>query len=685
MPSRQTTRCGTDRIGMSVQIVRCPVRKFARVGRPCRRSASSARTSGSVSVGRAVAAPRATTSSSIRSSSARCQASRRVVVGERVDRVGERRRPRRRSSPRVPSASSAAPRRSMSSAKRPARSIAPLSTSSSGRTPSKSRCSLLGHRDADEHAVQPARQVPAAQHVELERRAVLGVEPPADAALGDPALDPREVVVVEVEAAADRLAVDEVEHLRRRDPLPRQLDQPRDDAEHRVRLAQRAVGEPHAQVGRADVVGQRVASSSSAVTSPAPNVAWMSGANVSMSGHMTMTSRGSSVGSSSSRCRIASRRTSTWRARPWQAWTCDAAVVRRRAAGARQPRRAAARRAARGRRGRRPGCGRAACRSRCSTGWWWSTCSAAAEHELHLARVAAPRRRAGGWRAASRSGRRSRRTIGAGGAPARSASHSPGDGCRRKRWTSRPAAIARRTCRCPAGRRVRPKSDSARREVERARARRAAARTRPSSALGESGHADPLAQPPPQLGLPARVVGRTPPAPSCPSRRPGADHLRAVQRVAVEQLGEVAQRARGAARGAPGRPSAGPPEVGGERREPRLAEVLLDDLEQRPDRALGRATGRRPASMPEAIATASPTSRRGDGKPTFAHTPSARPGDAPSRSDIRCESQRSMPRVGTATTSGANGSSGGSASRPRSASTRPSARSARWTCSIVVS
>ena len=44
-PSRQTTRCGTERIGTSVQIVRWPVRKFARVGRPCSRSASSARTS----------------------------------------------------------------------------------------------------------------------------------------------------------------------------------------------------------------------------------------------------------------------------------------------------------------------------------------------------------------------------------------------------------------------------------------------------------------------------------------------------------------------------------------------------------------------------------------------------------------------------------------------------------------
>ena len=71
--------------------------------------------------------------------------------------------------------------------------------------------------------------------------------------------------------------------------------------------------------GRAPRRARRASSSST--TSAAPNVAWISGANVSMSGHITITSRGSSVGSSSSRCRIASRRTSTWRARPWQPCT----------------------------------------------------------------------------------------------------------------------------------------------------------------------------------------------------------------------------------------------------------------------------------------------------------------------------------------------------------------------------
>ena len=58
--------------------------------------------------------------------------------------------------------------------------------------------------------------------------------------------------------------------------------------------------------------------------------------------------------------------------------------------------------------------------------------------------------------------------------------------------------------------------------------------------------------------------------------------------------------------------------------------------------------------MPDAAATASPISRRGNGKSTLAQMPSERRSRAG-----RCVSQRSIPRVGTATTSRANGSAGG--------------------------
>ena len=42
MPSRHTTRCGTERIGYMVHTVRVPVRKLARPARPASPSASSA-------------------------------------------------------------------------------------------------------------------------------------------------------------------------------------------------------------------------------------------------------------------------------------------------------------------------------------------------------------------------------------------------------------------------------------------------------------------------------------------------------------------------------------------------------------------------------------------------------------------------------------------------------------------
>ena len=65
--------------------------------------------------------------------------------------------------------------------------------------------------------------------------------------------DAGEVVVVEPEAPADRLAVGQVEHLGGGQALPGQLEQLGDDAEHRVGLAQRAVGQPDAQVRQAVV------------------------------------------------------------------------------------------------------------------------------------------------------------------------------------------------------------------------------------------------------------------------------------------------------------------------------------------------------------------------------------------------------------------------------------------------
>ena len=117
---------------------------------------------------------------------------------------------------------------------------------------------LVGHRDPEQHAVQPGAPGAGRELLELERGAMGGVEPPADPRLRDPLLDARDVVVVEPEAAADGLAVGEVEHLGGGEALVGELEQAAHEAEHGVGLAQRAVGEPHAQVGRAQLLRQVV-------------------------------------------------------------------------------------------------------------------------------------------------------------------------------------------------------------------------------------------------------------------------------------------------------------------------------------------------------------------------------------------------------------------------------------------
>ena len=107
---------------------------------------------------------------------------------------------------------------------------------------------VLGHRHAEQQAVEPEAPGAGRHARELERRAVGGVEPPADAAVAHPLLDLAELVVVEAEAAADGLAAGEVEHLRGGEALAGELEQAGDDPEHGVGLAQRPIGEPDAQV-----------------------------------------------------------------------------------------------------------------------------------------------------------------------------------------------------------------------------------------------------------------------------------------------------------------------------------------------------------------------------------------------------------------------------------------------------
>ena len=237
-------------------------------------------------------------------------------------------------------------------------------------------------------------------------------------------------------------------------------------------------------------------------------------------------------------------------------------------------------------------------------------------------------------------------------------SHNAGDGCSMKTCTSRPTASARSTLRCPAGSRVSPKSDNrAGRSTSPGSSRnRAHAPSTRSAGSGTPIRARSRRQSS-ACQTPSTGSARPSPSPSSPraqartiSGRCSAYRSNSSARCRTV-LNRRARRAGSAA-------SPPPPRCAAKLRShgsPRHPSTTSSKAQTARSGNHGSAS----ASIPDAVATASPTSLRGDGKSTFAHTPSPRPSPAPSRSDIRCASHRSMPRVGTATTSGANGSGNG--------------------------
>ena len=322
---------------------------------------------------------------------------------------------------------------------------------------------VLGHRHAEQQPPQSRLPGAAVDAAEPVARAVGGVEPPADPGLRDPVLQPGQIVVVEPEAPADR-------RRGRRGRAPAR----RSAAARRARAARtrrRAPGWSGAASGRRAGPAGRSAAGRRRPAEASSFVGRLAGAErgldqrrerLDVRAHHDHVAR-LEARSSASACRIASRITSTWRARPWQEWTSierSSGSSSGRASGL--PGSGAPGAAAVGadvgldpaQQRRRPGARRATARRR--------TRAARRPRARAAARARRdPRRRAGGWPAASRSGRR-RGGSGPGrrGAAAATLSHSAAEGCSRNRCTSRCRASARRTCRCPAGSRVSPNSEN---------------------------------------------------------------------------------------------------------------------------------------------------------------------------------------------------------------------------------
>ena len=108
---------------------------------------------------------------------------------------------------------------------------------------------FLRHRRAQQHAIPARPPRVRGESVEPVGRTLRRVETPPHAAVASPLRDLRQVVVVETEATAHRCTSGQVEHLRGGHAAARELEQLREDAQHRVRLSERTVGQTHAQVG----------------------------------------------------------------------------------------------------------------------------------------------------------------------------------------------------------------------------------------------------------------------------------------------------------------------------------------------------------------------------------------------------------------------------------------------------
>ena len=283
--------------------------------------------------------------------------------------------------------------------------------------------------------------------------------------------------------------------------------------------------------------------------------------------------------------------------------------------------------------------------------------------------------RSSGWTGRSAVG--SSRRAAAVAAPSATRSHSARDGCGSHRCTSRCAARASRTVSCSVVIRVGPNTDS------RAGRSTSSGVERSRSQAGSSRSA----------GLSVPIAART-------RRHSSACHSRSSSSVTP---GPAVSRPAAQSRSMAGRCAAYPVNSAASfcptatrrpwsvcpsrspRCRPRVthhgsaAQRSTTSSSTHASRCSAHGSSR--GSTPVPTASASATTRAGDGNSTLAHTPS--PVDVPNRAASVCVIHRSTPLDGTATTSGVNGSSGGVASSAPSPRTSASARSARWMCSVM--
>ena len=420
-----------------------------------------------------------------------------------------------------------------------------------------------GHGDADQQAVQPPLPRVVRHAAEPVGGPVLLVEPPAHAGAGHERAEPLEVVVVEPEAAPDGLRLREVEQLARREPGVREVEHGAEDAEERVHLRERAVGEPDLE----PVAGVL------AVARAAERRGDQRGEGLDVGAHDDDVARlERRVVREEAEHRLAQHLHLPVRA--VAGVDGHAGVARDVGEDGRAVVAQVVLQALQQRRRRVLGRGVVDVRD---------AGPRRGEAQLQLTGIA---REGAQQRVGGDAGRRVRRATPADAHPGGAAHRVPqrGRGVRQPEVDLAGAREGLEDLQVGGGQPGGPEEGEPRREVP-------VAAAEPGAVLRERlrrpGDGHRLAQTPPQLGLPAQV-GRdlAPRAVLVLLRGPGPQHRRPVLAVGVEEPREVAGRGEPPTRAGAGR-VAHHAEVGAQRRAPRLARAGVDHLEQRPDEALG--------------------------------------------------------------------------------------------------
>ena len=109
---------------------------------------------------------------------------------------------------------------------------------------------LVGHGDAEKDPVEPRAPGVRTDAAQSEGLPMLGIEPPAHVGLAYPFLEPGQVVVAETEAATDRLASRQVDDLGRLHPRAGEIEDLGEHAHERVGAPQGTVGQANLELRR---------------------------------------------------------------------------------------------------------------------------------------------------------------------------------------------------------------------------------------------------------------------------------------------------------------------------------------------------------------------------------------------------------------------------------------------------